>query len=181
MPDFPIKLGHRSSGAETIRAMQKNQIPWAFRPRMLYRQAVTLADFSPTAGLSQTLTLNTLFPRNTFPTTINGGVDLLEGCTVENLTLPAGGTITALTIEVGGTFDAGVDPSGLLTSSNLLGGGAAEGDVLNTPAAANYANRYESAFSPTVTLTAVGGNLNTLTALGFEVLIPWTPRAERSS
>ena len=180
MSDFPIALGHRSSGAETIRAMQRNQIKWAFRPRLLYRQAVRLADFSPTAGLTQTLTLDTLFPNNTFPNTFRQrGVDLLEGCTVENLELPDGGGVASLTIEVGGTFDAGVDADGLLTSSNLLGGGAAVGDILNTPAAANYDNRYESGFSPTVTLTA-DVNLNTLTALGFEVLIPWTPRAEVS-
>mgnify|MGYP003404622157 FL=1 len=73
------------------------------------------------------------------------------------------------------------DDDGLLTVSNLLGSGAAAGNILNTPAAAEYAAHYESAFSPQVRLVAIGGNLSVMTAGAFEVCIPWTPRCERSS
>lgn len=170
---FPVKFGHRGSARELFRALLHGLIPWAWRPRFWYRQVVTIDDFTPEGDTDQLLTLNTLFPRNTFPT----DVDLLEGTTVENIVLPAGTGITALTIRVG---DAG-DDDGLLTVSNLLGSGAAEGDILNTPGAAQYANRYESAFSPQVRLVSTGGNLSALTAISFEVCIPWTPRPQRSS
>ena len=176
MPDFPLKLTGRHAGPDTIRALHQGRIKWPFKVELWYRQRITLDDFTPAAATTQTLTLNSLFANNTFPAT----AILEEGCLVRNVALPTG-TPTALTITVGGTFDAGVDADGLLTTSNLLGGGAAAGDMLNTPAAANYARRYESAFSPTVFLSATGGNLNTLTALDIELLIPWTPRTELSA
>ena len=173
MPDFPIKLTGRHAGPDTVRALHQGRIQWPLKMELWWSQLVTLADFTPDAATTQTLTLNTLFANNAFP----AEAIILPGTLVRNVTLPTG-TPTALTLTVGGTFDAGVDADGLLTTSNLLGSGAAAGDMLQTTAAANYTGSYESAFSPTVFLTATGANLDTLTAVSFEVLIPWTPRTQ---
>jgi hypothetical protein len=172
-----IRFGHRSSNAEVLRAIQSNAIPHAMRLRHWYRQLVQVGDFVGEGDSDQTLTLNTLYPRNTFPT----DVDLLEGATVVNRTLPVGTSLTAASLRLGGVFAAGTDDDGLLTVSNWLGSGAAVGDVLNTPSAANYANRYEAAFSPQVRIVFTGAFLSAATAGAFEVFIPWTPRPERSS
>jgi hypothetical protein len=170
---FPVKFGHRGSARDMFRALLHGLIPHAWRPRFYYRQVVTVGEFVGEGDADQLLTLNTLYPNNAFP----ADVDLLEGATVENLVLPVGTSITAVTVRLG---DAG-DDDGLLTVSNLLGSGAAVGDILNTPGAAQYANHYESAFSPQVRLVTTGGFLSALTAISFEVVIPWTPRPQRSS
>ena len=172
-----IRFGHRSSNAEVLRAIQSNLIPHAMRLRHWYRQVVTVGDFDGDADTDQVLTLNTLYPKNTFPE----DVDLLEGASIVNRTLPVGTSLTAASLRLGGVFDAGTDDDGLVTVSNWLGSGAAVGDVLNTPSAANYANRYESAFSPQVRIVFTGANLSAATAGAFEVFIPWTPRPQRSA
>jgi roadblock/LC7 domain-containing protein len=172
-----IRFGHRGSDAEVLRAIETNKIPHAMRLRHWYRQVVTVGDFVGEGDTDQTLTLNALYPRNTFPT----DVDLLEGACIVNRTLPVGTSLTAATLRLGGVFAAGTDDDGLLTVSNWLGSGAAVGDVLNTPSAANYANRYEAAFSPQVRMVATGANWSAATAGAFEVFIPWTPRPQRSS
>lgn len=171
--DFPVRFGHRGSAREVLRALQAGLIKDAFRPRLEYRCLVSVGDFVGEGDTDQLLTLNTLFPKNTFPIE----ADLLEGTTVENVVLPVGTSITAVTIRVG---DAN-DDDGLLTVSNLLGSGAAVGNILNTPAAAEYANHYEPAFSPQVRLVTTGGNLSALTAISFEVVIPYAPRPQRSA
>jgi len=84
--------------------------------------------------------------------------------------------LTAVTIRVGNS----TDDDGLLTVSNLLGSGAAVGDILNTPAAVARLG-YHAAFSPQVRLVATGANWSAKTAISFELVIPWTPRAERSA
>jgi hypothetical protein len=173
MPDFPVRFGHRGSVRDVVRALQHGTVKHAFRPRLLYRQRVRVGDFTGEGDTDQLLTLNTLFPKNVFPT----DVDLLAGATVENLVLPVGASVTAATLRLG---DAN-DDDGLLTVSNWLGSGAAVGDILNTPSAAEYANRYEAAFSPQVRIVFTGGNLSVATAGSFEVVIPWSPRAERSA
>lgn len=171
---FPINFGHRGAAAQIVRSLENGQIRDALRPRLWYRQVVTMADFVGEADSDQLLVLNTLFPNNTFPT----DADLLPGTTVENLVLPAGTGWTALTIRVG--IAAG-DDDAFLTVSNLLGGGAAVGNILQTPSAASYAGDYQSALSVQVRLVATGGFFSVKTAGAFEVCIPWTPRCERSS
>jgi hypothetical protein len=168
-----IRFGHRGSNAEVLRAIQSNAIPHAMRLRHWYRQVVRVGDFVGEGDTDQLLTLNTLYPKNTFPTT----VDLLEGASIVNLTLPVGTSLTAATLRLG---DAN-DDDGLVTVSNWLGSGAAVGDVLNTPSAAEYANRYEAAFSPQVRIVFTGANLSAATAGAFEVFIPWAPRPQRGS
>jgi hypothetical protein len=168
-----VRFGHRSSAGDVVRALETNKIPHAVRLRHWYRQVVRVGDFVGEGDTDQLLTLNTLFPKNTFPIE----VDLLEGASIENLTLPVGASLTAATIRLG---DA-ADDDGLLTVSNWLGSGAAVGDILNTPGAGEYANRYEAAFSPQVRIVATGANWSAATAGAFEVFIPWTPRPQRSS
>lgn len=171
--DHPFRFGHRGSAGDVVRALEQGRTTHAFRPRLTYRCLVTVDDFVGEGDTDQLLTLNTLFPKNAFPV----DVDILEGTTVENVVLPVGTSITAVTIRVG---DA-ADDDELLTVSNLLGSGAAVGDILDTPSAALYRNHYEAAFSPQVRLVTTGGNLSALTAISFEVMIPWTPRPQRSS
>lgn len=171
---FPINFGHRGASAQIVRALENSQIRDAFRPRLSYRQVVSFGDFVGEGDTDQLLVLNTLFPNNTFPT----DVDLLPGTTVENLVLPAGTSWTALTIRVG--IAAG-DDDAFLTVSNLLGSGAAVGDILQTTGAASYGGAYYAALSPQVRLVSTGGNLSAMTAGSFELVIPYTPRAQRSS
>jgi hypothetical protein len=173
MSGLPVKFGFRGSSRGVVRALDQDLIKDQFRPRLLYSQLVTVDDFVGAAALTQALNLNALFPKNVFPAGARG-VDLLAGTTVENVVLPVGAGITSITIQLGDTFD----PNGLLTASNLLGGGAAVGDVLSTPGAAEYANRFESAYSPECLITAIGANLSLLTAISFHVVIPWAPRGE---
>ena len=169
---FPVKFGHRGSARDMFRALAHGLIPYAWRPRFWYRQVVTVGDFVGEGDTDQLLTLNTLYPNNAFPT----DVDLLEGATIEVRALPVGSGVTAATLRLGDDDD----DDGLVTVSNWLGSGAAVGDILNTPAAAEYANHYEAAFSPQVRIVLTGGNLSALTAGSFEVCIPWTPRPQRS-
>jgi hypothetical protein len=169
-----VRFGHRSSAGDVVRALETNKIPHAVRLRHWYRQVVRVGDFVGEGDTDQLLTLNTLFPKNTFPI----DVDLLEGANIEIITLPVGASLTAATLRLG---DAN-DDDGLVTVSNWLGSGAAVGDILNTPGAAEYANRPEvSGFSPQVRIVATGANWSAATAGAFEVFIPWTPRPQRSS
>ena len=170
MANFPIRLSGRHAAPETMRAMFSGLVQHAYRPRLWWRQTIDVADFTGAGATTQELDLNVLFPNNTFP----NNVDLEEGVIVHNLVLPVGTSITAVTVEVGDTND----PNGLLTASNVLGSGAAVGDVLNTPGAAEYARRPESAFVPTLTINTTGANVSALTAFRVQVCIPWTPRTE---
>lgn len=171
---FPFNFGHRGSSAQVVRALESGLVKDAFRPRLSYRQVVSVGDFVGESDTDQLLVLNALFPRNTFPE----DVDVLPGTTVENLVLPAGTSWSALTIRVG--IAAG-DDDAFLTVSNLLGSGAAAGDILQTPAAAGYGGLYYPALSPQVRLVSTGGFLSAKTAMSFELVIPYTPRAQRSS
>ena len=170
MPNFPIRLSGRHAAPETMRAMFSGLIQHAFIPKLWWRQIVDVSDFAGVGATTQELDLNVLFPNNSFPM----NVDLDEGTHVRNLVLPVGTGISAVTIEVGDTGD----PDGLVTASNVLGSGAAAGDLLQTTGAAQYARRPETAFVPTLTINTTGGNVNAQTAFRVQVCIPWNPRTE---
>lgn len=117
-----------------------------------------------TAALSQEIDLNVAFPQNTFPTNV-----LMDGCYIVRVTDFAGGTISAYSAEVGDTGD----PNGLLTSTSVFTGVGA--GYTETPAAAQFAKRLETAFVPTLTLTSVTANLDATTAGQLKVVIPIQP------
>lgn len=83
------------------------------------------------------------------------------GAVLELVEAFAGGSVSACTAELG---DAG-DPNGFITATDVFTG-AAVGLLAPTLGVEidNENARFESAFEPTLTLTATGGNTNTLTA-----------------
>lgn len=178
MVDFPTRIT-APNASKAVLDFIRHECPWMVDWTFYYRQIIYLDSarraFTPAAATSQTLTLNTLFPKNVFPT----NVDLRAGAAVRRITDPTGTGITDFDIRVGGTFDAGVDADGLLTITDIFGEGVG---YSQTPGAANYDRRYESAFSPTVDLVSTGANLDVADLAGaFEVLIPWSPRRSHNA
>jgi hypothetical protein len=168
MPDFGIKLGGRGANANVLDFM-RHYCPWSLEWRFWYRQIVQLSDLTLGPAMTLTVNLNALYPKNVFPT----NVDLRAGAKIRRINDWEGGAVSAATMQLGGTFDAGADPNGLLTASNVWTGAGAGYD--NTPAAANYARRYESGFVPKLLLTTTTDNNNALVQGEVEVFIPWTP------
>jgi hypothetical protein len=171
MPDFPTRIVSPQA-SKAVLDFIRHECPWAVDWVFWYRQIINLDAarrvFTAAAATSQVLTLNSLFPRNVFPR----NVDLREGAKVRRIENPTGTGISDFDILVGGVFDAGTDADGLLTITDIFGEGEGYSETVG---AANYARRYESEFSPTVTLQATGANLTALEAGSFEVLIPWSP------
>lgn len=114
-----------------------------------------------TASLTQEVDLNVAFPQNTFPT----NVQRLESY-IRRVTDFSGGTISALTAQVGDTGD----PNGLLTATSVFTGVGA--GYTETPAAAEFTQRLETAFVPTLLLTSTTANLDQLEAGELWVCIP---------
>lgn len=170
MVDFPIKLGSREANADVLEFM-RTFCPWAVEFKWVWHQRVRLyggLDFTPAGATSQVLTLNTLFPNNSFP----DNVDLVPGAAVKRVSNVVGTSISNATMVMGGVFDAGTDADGLTTSSSIFTGDG----YINTPAAANYARRYESDFSPTITISLTGANMTAIDEGEIELFIPWSPR-----
>ena len=168
MTNFAIKLGGaRQANAAVLEYLRT--CPWAVEWKFWYHQIVNFDDTELTlpAATTYEIDLNALYTRNVFPE----DVDILPGAKARRITDFAGGAISDFDVEVGDTGD----PNGLLTASDVFGEGAGY-DV--TPAAAEYARHYESAFAPTLTLTSAGANINVLTAGACEVWIPWAPLKE---
>jgi hypothetical protein len=117
-----------------------------------------------TAALSQEVDLNVAFPQNTFPTNM-----MVDGAYIVRVTDFSGGAISALSVEVGDT----AAPNGLLTATSVFTGVGA--GYTETPAAAQHAKHIETAFVPTLTLTAVGANLDQLVAGELKVVIAIQP------
>jgi hypothetical protein len=164
---FPIKLGARNGGnSRVVRGLQSGVFRQAFTGNWCWMQRVRLADFTPAAATTQTLTLNTLFPANPFPEHVERGLPLVwvEG-------QPRGPSITAFNIELG---DAG-DRDGLISSTNVYSAGDT---YVQTVGAAEFTHRYEEAFSPTLYLAATGANISVLTAFDLVVLIKFEPVVE---
>ena len=172
MPDFPINLGSPSSHVDVLDYIE-SYCPYPVKWRLWWRQIIYLDAarrvFTPAAATTQTLTLNTLFPNNSFP----ANVDVLRGAKLRRIVDGAGGTISALTAQFGGTFTAGADPNGLLEASNIFTGAGA--GYSETPAAAHFAGEYVANLNPTVLLTSTTGDLDELEEGAFEVMIPWAP------
>lgn len=174
MNRFPIRLGSRSSNKDVLDFI-RTFCPWAVDWKWWYRQVIYLDParrvFTADADGSQVLTLNTLFPNNVFPE----NVDKREGARLKLLVPPSGGDITDVDVTLGGTFEnGGADPDGLVTITAIEEGTATAGYIV-TPSAARYAREYESAFSPTLTITTTGGNIADIEEGALEVLIPWSP------
>lgn len=172
MAQFPIKLGAKNGGnARIIRGLSNGTFRQGFAGDWWWIQRIRLVgriqDFVGAAATSQVLTLNTLFPANPFPTDVHRSVALIE--VVSNAVGPS---ITQLAVILG---DA-ADDNGLLTTTNTI---AAAGTTLQTTGAAEFADQYEAAFSPILTLTSTGANLSVLTNFDMIVKIKFSPVVER--
>lgn len=143
--------------------------PWVERPAFVWELTLTIGDFTGAGATSQEIDLDAEYPNNPF---VNG-VWLEPGAHFVLLTEFAGGAVSACTAELGDTGD----PNGLITASNVFTG-ATTGVPIVTPAAAEYALRYESGYLPVVTLRTTTANVSALTAGKLLVRIPFTP--ERS-
>jgi hypothetical protein len=104
---------------------------------------------------AQEIDLHTALPTYLFPSHVMRGEAWIRCRTGFT-----GGSVSAITAELGDTND----PNGLVTATSVFTAGYA-----STPSAAEYANRVESAFIPTLTLTSTNGNLDTLTAGLLEI------------
>lgn len=121
-----------------------------------------VGDVALTAATSQEVDLNVAFPASTFPTNVR-----MNGCYIKRITDFSGGGITALTVQVGDT----ADPNGLLTATSVFTGVGA--GFTETTAAAEFAQRIETAFVPTLTLTSTTDDLDALVAGRLKVVIPF--------
>lgn len=125
-----------------------------------------------TAGTQQVLTLNTLFPTNTFPTEVF--LQLGPIAYLDLIQTFGGGTINAATLILGisGTTN------GLVTSTNVFTGQTL---ARKAPGGSLYANTtdYQSAMSPLLQLDTTAGNVNTLTSGIVDVYIPYSFAPQR--
>lgn len=166
MPNFPIKLGsHNGGNSRIIRGLSNGIIKDAFAGTWWWVQQLDIGDFTGDADGAQALVFSTVFPNNPFPTNVVRKQPL-----VYVRTPLSGGAVNACTIEFG---DAN-DPNGLLTSTSVFTGASG---FLQTTAAAEFAPRFEAAFSPTVDIATTNGNISALTAGSLVFMIAFTPAA----
>lgn len=166
MPNFPIKLGSQNGGNSRImRGLSNGIIKDAFGGTWWWVQQLDAGDFTGDADGAQVLTFSTLFPNNPFPTNVVRKQPL-----VYVRTPASGGTLSAVTIEFG---DVG-DPNGLLTSTSVFTGASG---FLQTTGAAEFAPRFESAFSPTVDIATTDDNVADISAMSLVFMIAFTPPA----
>lgn len=167
MAKFPVKLGQRNGGnARVLRGLTTGVFKDSFTGNWWW--VVNLKRGMPGLTLegdgSQVITLNTLFSGNPFPTNVIRKQALVY---VEDAIV--GPSISAGTVILG---DNG-NPDGLIESQSTF-----TSDVtLQSVAAAEFAPRFEAAFSPETTITATGAALNVATSLSYWYMIEFSPVA----
>lgn len=162
---YPVIIGTNGSNPSVMRALESGSGPsHPLQPPHYWNARIRWDDTGITwpAALTHTITLNTLFPNRAFISQV-----LRKHPYIHVAELFAGTGITSVTVTVG---DAG-DADGLLTSTAVH----SSTGRFETSGAAQYSNRIEEAFEPTITFTAVGANLNLLTAGQLVVFIGYHP------
>lgn len=166
---FPITISrHGNSNQRVLQGLRSGRIPYVVGFTYHWILPFTVGQWAGEADGSTVINLNTLaatLGKSTFPT----DVEILAGTKVYLVTAFAGGTVDACTIILGDTND----DNGLVTSTNVFTGQSA--GWKQTPSAAEYAQHYESAFVPAITIATTTGNTNALTAGSLIVDIPFTP------
>lgn len=172
MGDFPVKLGSRNGGnARVLNGLKTGVFRDAFTGSWWWQQRVAFGDFSLNAATSQNVTLATVYPTNPFPTNVDRSTPLVY--VVRPL---QGGAISASTITMGDSGDA----DGLVTSTSIytgVSGYLPPNLTSQAPNAAEYADRFEPAFSPQITLGTTSANVNAATGFEFVVMIKFSPAA----
>lgn len=113
---------------------------------------------------SQELDLNTLFPRNTFPTNV-----MRMECYARLIQVFAGGAISAGTVTIGVTGTA----DGFLTSTNIFTGATL--GMKETVAASLRAPRFEAALAPVAVITSTTANVTAYTTGKLLIGIRYSP------
>lgn len=163
---FPIPIQPRgASNRSVLEGLKSRRIsyPVGFRFWARFRVRFANDEFTPDADTDQELALNTLYPYDAFPESVRR----LPGTFIRLQTPISGTGITAATLEVGDTGDT----DGLFTATSAFGGVARVLD--STPAAAENAPAFESAFLPTLRVRTTGGNVAAIEAGEAIVCIPF--------
>lgn len=164
-----VRFKGRSANPIIHRLRTQGRFPWLERPLFVWELLVSVGDFTGEGDTSQDLDLDALYPDRPF---INN-VWLEPGAHIVPITAFSGGTVNACTVALGDadTFN------GLVTASSVFTG-VTIGAPIVTPAAGQYALRYESGFLPQLRIVTTAGNVSALTAGSLLIRIPYTPARE---
>lgn len=166
MADFPEKLGQRNGGnARIIRGLCNGVFKDSFCGDWWWVVNLKHSTTTLEADTSQVFTLNTLFSGNPFPTNVVRKQGLIY---VEDAV--EGGSISAATAILG---DAGNDDALIEAATGSV---FTAGVYNQSTAAAEFAPRFEAAFSPIVTLATTGDNVDDST-FSLWVMILFSPVA----
>jgi hypothetical protein len=164
---FRIKIGSKNGGnGRVIRNLSGGAIRHAWAPRFWWYQLFDVTEAGALdADTSQRFDLHSYNPHNLFPANVERTVSIIR--VVRNV---AGGAVSACTTVLG---DAG-DDNGLITATTVFAAGTI-GTTICTPAAAEYAPRFESAFIPQIGLDTTTANVAALTGGQLLVCIGFNP------
>lgn len=164
MATFPVKLGQRNGGNQrVIRGLTTGVFKDSFTGDWVWQVNLVPTSVALEGDTSQVFALNTIFASNPFPTNV-----IRKQALIRVVTPVAGGTISAAVAILG---DAGND-DGLVESQSVFAAG-----TLQSTGAAEFAPRFESAFTPILTITTTNGNLSAITAMSIFVQIHFAPVA----
>lgn len=164
-----VRFKGRSANPVIHRMRTSGRFPWLERPLFVWELLITIGDFTGAAATSQELDLAVVYPDFPFPE----DVWLEPGAHIVPVTAFSGGAVSASTLELGDTGD----PNGLVTASNVFTG-VTTGVSVATPAAAEYALRFEAGYLPVATIRTTTDNVSALTAGRALVRIPFSPARE---
>jgi len=164
-----VRMKGRSANPIVHRLRTQGRFPWLERPLFVWELLITVGDFTGAGATNQELDLAALYPDNPFVS----NVWLEPGAHIVPITAFSGGAVSACTLELGDTGD----PNGLVTASNVFTG-VTTGVSVATPAAAEYALRFEASFLPVATIRTTSANVSALTAGRALVRIPFSPARE---
>lgn len=171
--DFPLVPGFlRNGGAsrflEAFRSSMGGEVIWDGYAFLFAYKIKPVGGFigatALAAAVNQTIDLDVAFPRKEFPNNV-----WVHGAYMRKITDFSGGAIATCTAEGG---DAG-DTDGLMTATNIFTGAGA--GIVQTPAAAEYARRFEAAFVPVIRIVTTVGNVNALVAGELDYFVRFMP------
>lgn len=164
MAIFPVNIGAANRGSQRLLDnIRSGRVLYAWIPTFEWRVRVDIRDVTFDEDTSTAVDLNALFPSTPFPT---GVIRMMPIMTLREVF--AGGAVSACTCALG---DAGV-PTGLITAQNVFTG---QSLGIKQVGGAEYANRYEAAFAPTLTVATTTANGTALTTGIIDVAIQFAP------
>ena len=165
MATFPVKLGQRNGGNQrVIRGLTTGIFKDSFTGDWVWQVNLVPTSITLEGATSQVFALNTIFASNPFPTNV-----IRKQSLIRVVTHPTGPSLSAATGILG---DAGND-DGLIESQSIF----TDGTTLQSTGAAEFAPRFEAAFTPILTIGTTGANLSAITAMSIFVQIHFAPVA----